>query len=256
MPRTKKGLPRNSSLLPGTTLNPDSMRYLEVMVNELQCTMDSSIATAQAVVNQIHSQVDMWYDNIMRVVPEEILNRPYREFQNAGVLLPTLETTSLSALSAASGATETSADSKSSTCKQPRLKKVAASAKAKRAPSQRGSMVAGGKKKASDEPAGSKPRKMVRKASMHTPIMMQRTAGRLPVVTPKFDIRKRPATARKARQGETLLSLSGSPVNSKPVEAPIHVHINKGKVVKLMADASSSSSVQKLCKAIQSLCEK
>lgn len=256
MPRTKKARPRNSSLLPGSTLDADTVRYLEVMVSELQCTMDSSIASVEAVANQICLQVDMWYDNIIRTVPEDILNRPYMEVLESGSVIPIPDTTALSSiLSTTSSVSKTSADSKPSGSIKPRPKKLVASAKAKRAPSQRGSM-AGSKKKASDELASSKPRKMLRKASMHTPTMTRNAAGRLPVVTPKFDIRKRPATARKARQGETLLSLSGSPVHSKPVEAPVHVHIGKGKVVKLVADTSNDLSVQKLCRAIQELCDK
>uniref|UniRef100_A0A023FVV0 Borealin C-terminal domain-containing protein n=1 Tax=Amblyomma parvum TaxID=251391 RepID=A0A023FVV0_AMBPA len=255
MPRTKKALARNSSLLPGTTISPDSIRYLEVMVDELQCTMDNSIATAKAIADNICRQVDMWYDNVKRLVPEEILNRSYMEVRDSGFIIPTPDTTAFSAFSATSNGTETYADSTSSASMQPRLKKLAASAKARRAPSQRAS-VAGGKKKALDEPASSKQRNLMRKASMHTPAMTRNMTGKLSVVTPKFDIRKRPATARKPRQGETLLSLSGSPVNSKTVETPVHVHLGNGKVVKMMADPSSKASVEKLCKAIQELCRK
>uniref|UniRef100_A0A023FSP3 Borealin C-terminal domain-containing protein n=1 Tax=Amblyomma parvum TaxID=251391 RepID=A0A023FSP3_AMBPA len=252
MPRTKKPGPRDSSLLPGTTVSPDSIRYLELMVDELQCTMDNSVATARAIANRICSQVDIWYNNLIRTVPEEILNKPYMELRDSGYLFPMPDTTALSTFSATSSNAQTSAESTSSASMQTRLKKLAASGKAKRAPSQHGS-VARGKKKASDEPVGSKPKKMQRKASMHTPVRTRHTAGKLPVVTPKFDIRKRPATARKARKGETLLSLSGSPVDSQLVEA-IHIHMANGKVK--LTPAASSSSVQELCKAIQGLCEK
>uniref|UniRef100_A0A0C9R1T2 Borealin C-terminal domain-containing protein n=1 Tax=Amblyomma americanum TaxID=6943 RepID=A0A0C9R1T2_AMBAM len=255
MPRTKKGHSRDSSLLPGTTVSPESIRYLEVMVDELKCTMDSSVAAAKAIAKQIHRQADMWFDNMMRMVPEEILNRPYMEVLDSGFIIPTPETTAVSTAGATLNGTETSGDSTSSASMQSRLKKLAASAKTKRAPSQRGSM-AKGKKKASEEPASSKPRKMMRKASMHTPTTTRRMTGKFPVVTPKFDIRKRPITARKARQGEMLLSLLGSPVNSKTVEVTIHVHLNNGEVMKVVADPNSNSSVQKLCKTIKELCKK
>lgn len=227
------------------------------MVSELECTVESCIEASQGIADRICRNVDMWYDSILRTVPEEILNRPYMEVWDSVSPIPdfSVATASASAASASSAATETSSHARPLTATRLRQKTAVASAKAKRAGSQRRST--GMKKKLTDEAPGSaKPAKKARKVSMHTPVYPTRRGAGLPVVTPKFDIRKRPTTARPVRRGETLLSLSGSPVEAKTSVVPIHVHINKGQVVKVMASNSGDSSVQELCKAIKNLCEK
>ncbi|XP_050027083.1 uncharacterized protein [Dermacentor andersoni] len=256
MPRTKKPKPRQSSLLPGCALGAEQIRYLECMVSELECTVESCLEATQGIADRICRNVDMWYDGIIRTVPEEILNRPYREVWDSVPVAAVPDfTTALSAASASSASTETSSDARPLTATRLRQKTLVASAKAKRAGSQRCST--GPKRKVTDEAPGStKPAKKTRKVSVHTPVYHTRKGAGLPVVTPKFDIRKRPAATRPVRRGETLLSLSGSPVEAKTSAVPIHIHINKGQVVKVTASNNGDTAVQELYKAIKNLCGK
>ncbi|XP_037518852.1 uncharacterized protein LOC119395907 isoform X2 [Rhipicephalus sanguineus] len=257
MPRIKKTKPRQSSLLPGTALGVDQIKYLKCMVTELECALESSRVSMQEKVNRICRNVDLWYDRIIRTVPEDILKRPFREVWDTAVPITNVSsaTTSLSTASVCSADTETSLGTKPLTATRLRSKQVVASAKAKRAASQCRS--ANSKKKASDEAPGvPKSAKKARKVSMRTPVVHTRTTTGLPIVTPKFDIRKRPATVRPARRGETLLSLSGSPVEAKPSAVPIHIHINNGQVVKVVASNAGDPSLKELCKAVKNLCDK
>lgn len=257
MPRTKKPKARQSSLLPGTALNVDQIKYLQCMVRELECTLENSRLAMQEKVDRICRNVDLWYDRIIRTVPEEILKRPFREVWDTAVPITNISpaTSSLLVASVSSADTETSLDTKPLTATRVRQRALVASGKTKQAASQRRS--ANLKKKASNEaPGAPKSAKKARKVSLRTPVMHTRTTTGLPVVTPKFDIRKRPATARPVRRGETLLSLSGSPVEAKQSAVPIHIHINNGQVVKVTASNTRDSSLNELCKAIKSLCDK
>lgn len=286
MPRTKKVQQRQSSLVPGSCIDPAGLRYLEVLESQLEASLQSSLAEMQAVVQQVCRKAEMWYNDILRTVPMEVLMQPvtdadieYREpyIPDMASLAQSVASTSSGFLSTAS----TSTDGKSSTLKQSRQRVgVTASTKSKRVavkkkasppgscnakPAKVARKVAGKKKKKASPPGScsATPAKVVRKASTassayHTPLARTRIAQKsLPVVTPKFDIRKRPpATARTARQGEVLLSLSGSPVASRPPPAllPVHVHLEGGKVVKLKAESGSEDSVKQLCQAIQQCC--
>lgn len=244
---------------------------MEVLAAQLEESLDVALATEKAAVQQVCRRADMWYNDLLRTVPMEVLMQPstkadiqFRErfIPDAASLALSIVSSSSGFSSAASlstdGKASTSADEKPSTLRQTRRRiGVVASAKGKRVAV---------KKKAS--PLGScsssaKPAKVARKAStasygFHTPLARTRAArGSLPVVTPKFDIRKRPpASARMARQGEVLLSLSGSPIASKPAPAilPVHVHLDGGQVVKLKAEPSNDDSVKQLCRAIQQFC--
>lgn len=239
------------------------MRYLEVLESQLQESLHAALAAEKAAVEQVCRRADMWYNDILRTVPMEVLMQPLTraDLEYREPYIPDAASVAVSLASSSSGfssAASTSTESKPSTLTQTRRRVgVAASAKSKRVAA---------KKKAS--PPGScsssaKPAKVARKAStasygFHTPLARTRAArGSLPVVTPKFDIRKRPpASARAARQGEVLLSLSGSPIASKqaPVLQPVHVHVNGGQVVKLKAESSNDDSVKQLCRAIQQYC--
>uniref|UniRef100_A0A131YET7 Borealin C-terminal domain-containing protein n=1 Tax=Rhipicephalus appendiculatus TaxID=34631 RepID=A0A131YET7_RHIAP len=251
MPRTKKPKPRQSSLLPGTALGVDQIKYLECMVRELECTLESSRLAMQEKVDRICRNADLWYDRIIRTVPEEILKRPFREVWDTAVPITNISATSSLSVPSTSADTETSLDTNPLTATRARQRALVASAKAKKAASQRRSTVS---KKTSDvAPGAPKSAKKARKVSLRTPLVhTHSTAGR-PVVTPKFNIRKRPPSARPVRRGETLMSLSGSPVEAKPSAVPIHVHINNGQVVKVTA---RDSSLNELCKAIKTLCDK
>ncbi|XP_077538795.1 uncharacterized protein LOC144151568 [Haemaphysalis longicornis] len=263
MPRTKKPQPRQSSLISGGTLDPAGLRYLEVLESQMVESLHAALAAEKAAVEQVCRRADMWYNDILRTVPMEVLMQPLTraDLEYREPYIPDAASVAASLASSSSGfssAASTSTESKPSTLTQTRRRVgVAASAKSKRVAA---------KKKAS--PPGScsssaKPAKVARKAStasygFHTPLARTRAArGSLPVVTPKFDIRKRPpASARAARQGEVLLSLSGSPIASKqaPVILPVHVHVNGGQVVKLKAESSNDDSVKQLCRAIQQYC--
>ncbi|XP_077540696.1 uncharacterized protein LOC144152968 [Haemaphysalis longicornis] len=264
MPRTKKPRPRQSSLISGCTLDPAGLRYLEVLESQLQESLHAALAAEKAAVEQVCRRADMWYNDILRTVPMEVLIQPLTraDLEYREPYIPDAASVAVSLASSSSGfssAASTSTERKPSTVTQTRRRVgVAASAKSKR-------VVA--KKKASPLGSGSsssaKPAKVARKAStashgFHTPLARTRAARRsLPVVTPKFDIRKRPpASARAARQGEVLLSLSGSPIASKqaPALLPVHVHLDGGQVVKLKAESSNDDSVKQLCRAIQQYC--
>lgn len=267
MPRTKKFKPqRVSSLVPGSSFNPKMSRYLEVLESELEETLQSSLAAERAATEQICRKVDMWYNNILRTVPMEVLLEPFKASDHECLKLPDIDAPSLAPTMAshssctASSSEEkpslASAEEQPSTARQTRRRVGAA-------PSTKGKRVAVKKKLSPAGSCSAKPQKMARKVSsaaysFRTPLARTRVArGSLPIVTPKFDIRKRPpATARAARQGETLLSLSGSPVASKPAGAvvPVHVHLNGGQVVKLKAESGSDESVKQLCRAIQQYC--
>lgn len=227
-------------------------------MSELECTVERNCQAVQSAVDRINRSVDMWYDNIIRTVPDEILNRPFRELWDSSVPLPKAFPSSITVSTVTPSPTDTelSSDMKPLTATRLRQKAVVASAKAKRAGSQRRSNVS--KKKAADEmPSAAKPPKRARKGSMHTPLLHpRRAAGAPPIVTPKFDIRKRPTTARAARRGEILLSVSGSPVEAKPSNVPIQVHINNSQVVKVVASDTTDPSLKELCKAIKNLCDK
>lgn len=267
MPRTKKFKPRMSSLVPGSTFDPKALRYLEAMESELEESLQSSLASERAATEQVCRKVDMWYNNILRTVPMEVLLEPFSAADRECLKVPDLGSISLaptvashSSCTASTSSEEkpslASAEEQPSTARQTRRRvAVAASTKGKR--------VAVKKKLSPPGSSSVKPQKMARKVStagysFRTPLARTRAArGSLPIVTPKFDIRKRPpATARAARQGETLLSLSGSPVASKPAGAvlPVHIHINEGQVVKLKAESGSDESVKQLCRAIQQYC--
>ncbi|XP_037280983.2 uncharacterized protein LOC119174252 [Rhipicephalus microplus] len=253
MPRTKKPRPRRSSLLHGKALSPDQIKYLECMVRELECTLESSRLAMQEKTDRICRNVDLWYDRIIRTVPEEILKRPFREVWDTAVPIMNMSaTSSVSVASTSLPDGEVPPDPKPSTATTVRQRAILASAKAKKTASQRRSAIS--KKKASDEALGvPKSTKRARKASVRTPVLHTRTTTGVPIVTPKFDIRKRPASARPVRRGETLLSLSGSPVEAKTSGVPIHVHVNNGQVVKV---TTRDKSLNELCKAIKTLCEK
>lgn len=268
MPRTKKPLPRQSSLISGSTLDPAGLWYLEVLERQLQESLHVALASEKAAVEQVCRQADMWYNEILRTVPTEVLMQPftradleYREpyVPDAASMAASLASSSSGFSSAASMSTE---GKQSSTLMQTRRRvAVAASAKSKRvAAKKKASPLGSG---GSSISSSAKPAKVARKAStasygFHTPLARTRAArGSLPVVTPKFDIRKRPpASARAARRGEVLLSLSGSPIASKPAPAllPVHVHLDGGQVVKLKAESSNDDSVKQLCRAIQQYC--
>ncbi|XP_072143785.1 uncharacterized protein [Dermacentor andersoni] len=91
MPRPKAGRARKagapkagarsrpSSPLPGADTDTDQLRYLVSMVKELECVLESTFATTQAYAHRICRNVDMWFDNIIRTVPKEVLDRPYKE---------------------------------------------------------------------------------------------------------------------------------------------------------------------------------
>ncbi|XP_065311583.1 uncharacterized protein [Dermacentor albipictus] len=166
MPRTKKLGARSHqpSPLHGADTNSDQVRHLELMVKELECTLESTFATTQANARRICRNVDMWYDNIIRTVPKEVLNRPYKEVWDSISPSPTPDMSVATALLPSSAGSSVvasaSADGEASTSKQPQ---------------------------------------------------------------------KKPTTARKARQGETLVPLTGSPVSGEPPEVPVQVHIDKGQ---------------------------
>lgn len=262
MPRTKKVQQRQSSLVPGSCIDPAGLRYLEVLESELEESLRSSLAEMQALVQQVCRKSEMWYNDILRTVPMEVLLQPltdadteYREpyIPDAASLARSVA----SSFSGFSSTASTSTDRKASTLKRSRQRVgVAASAKGKRVAV---------KKASPPGSCSSKPAKMARKVSTasygyHTPLARARAARKSQlVVTPKFDIRKRPpASARTARKGEVLLSLSGSPVASRPPPAvlPVHVHIDGGKVVKVKAESHSEDSVKQLCRTIQQFCSR
>ncbi|KAK8781461.1 hypothetical protein V5799_017195, partial [Amblyomma americanum] len=85
----------------------------------------------------------------------------------------------------------------------PGLKKPTGNGKSNGAQIQHGSMAGG--KKASEKPAGLKPIRTVTMASEQTPALPGHSAGKFPVAMPKFEILKKPKTARKARQAVEAL---------------------------------------------------
>lgn len=263
MTRTKRVVKsRQSSLLPGSSVNPEGLRYLEVLVSELEVTLQNSLAMEHAMTDRLRRRADMWMNRIVQTVPMEELMQPFTEADREYLQPPSdvfSLPTSLAASSSSASAQSTSAEEKPSTSKRTRPRPAVASAKGKKVAKRSGV----GKKTALEAASGPKLRKPVRKSSaaslgFHTPLARTRAAkGSLPVITPKFDIRKRPVSARAARQGETLLSLSGSPVETKGAVAPVHVHLsNKGRVVKLKAGNSMDDTVKQLCRVIQEYCGK
>ncbi|XP_077550949.1 uncharacterized protein LOC144164339 [Haemaphysalis longicornis] len=207
----------------------------------------------------------MWYNDILRTVPMEVLMQPLTraDLECREPYIPDAASVAVSLASSSSGfssAASTSTESKPSTLTQTQRRVgVAASAKSKRVAAKNKTLPLG----SSSSSSSAKPAKVARRAStasygFHTPLARTRAARRsLPVVKPKFDIRKQPpASARAARQGEVLLSLAGSPIASKPapVLLPVHVHVNGGQVVKLKAESGNDDSVKQLCRAIQQTC--
>lgn len=245
MVRTKKqgARSRQPSLVHGAAISADQVRYLELLVEDVECTVESTLATSQAIVDRICRYTDVWYDHIIRTVPKEVLDRPYREVWDSINSIPTpdmsMAQASLSSSAGSSLVASNSGDCDPSTSKQLQRAKVVASVEAKK-----------------NRWTISKASKVPPKGSLGTPLKQVCTSARASVITPKFDIRKQPTTARKPHQGETLLSLRGSPVSSKSPEAPVHVHVDKGQVVKVIASNTSNESVKKLCEAIESLSKK
>ncbi|KAH6929236.1 hypothetical protein HPB50_025203 [Hyalomma asiaticum] len=250
MPRTKKTKPRQSSLLPGCTLGHEQIRYLECLVSELECTVERNCQAVQSAVDRINRSVDMWYDNIIRTVPDEILNRPFRELWDSSVPLPKALPSSITVSTVTPSPTDTelSSDMKPLTATRLRQKAVVASAKAKRAGSQRRSNVS--KKKAVDEmPSAAKPPKRARKGSMHTPLLHpRRAAGAPPIVTPKFDIRYPGASLKQ----NVINEGAGAPLDSSREGVLLEFPANNGEYHKesseeLIADSLGVPLMAVMC---------
>ncbi|KAK8786681.1 hypothetical protein V5799_023543, partial [Amblyomma americanum] len=53
-----------------TTSSPDTVRDLERMVQELQATLDKSVANARAIADEVHREADDWYEKNISRIPE------------------------------------------------------------------------------------------------------------------------------------------------------------------------------------------
>lgn len=244
MARKKKANAGPPSIPRTTSLGPEELEYLQRMVCELQATLEKCRGAMEEKTDKICRNVDQWFNQIISTVPDEILQRPLREvWDTAAEIL---------CVSPATPSVPKSLDSEPTTSKRLMKSIHGAKGKAKNAARQRGSFTT--ENRASHKTlAGAKPGKKAAKVKLRAPALHIRTSTGLPRITPKFDIRKPPATARSARKGETLVSLSGSPVREKSFTAPIHVHINKGRVVTV---TSRDPTMTSLCKAVKKFWDK
>lgn len=191
-------------------MSSDRLRYPELLIQELELTMRTTEADMDAIVERTCTKIDNWYANILRTVPEEILNTPFREAW--GNTLPATPQCSMasesltscaeSAVSAILAASNYLGEEPPNTEEMPHAED-AATAEAKKVGEAR-----------------SKPSRVHEKPRMRTTLTKRDAGGRLPVVRPKLDIREKPANARKPRPGETLVSLRGSPVVCEGPDVP------------------------------------
>ncbi|XP_065281362.1 uncharacterized protein [Dermacentor albipictus] len=251
MPRTKvpHGRPRQSSHLHGADTEKEEIKHLERQVKELQRTLKEAIATTEENASRICHEVDLWYDNIIRTVPEEVLNRPYRENWDSLVQNPpphmSVASTTLKSSCGPSALASTCAESEASTSNQlgyTTETKVAATIEAK-------------KEESETHPTTSNLPEAQFEKSLGSPIAEVQDGGHAPGIRAKFDITKKPANARKARPGEILLSLKGSPVSTKPAEVVLCVHLDETDEIQRSAGEITDESVKDLCKAIEKLYE-
>lgn len=201
------------------------------MVDELERCVEKYLEESQGICDQLCRKVDLWYERAINTIPKDLLNKPYREVYDIVSSIPegSLPTTSLTSGATTSGASETRKEKKKLTATRMREKRAATI------------------EKKETEASVALPDPPLPKGVFPTgPTGL--------VIRPKFDIRKPPTTARGARQGETLVSLKGSPVQVKTAE-PIHVHVKKGKVVEVKT-SNEDPSVKELCKAIENMYKK
>lgn len=88
MVRTKKqgARSRQPSLVHGAAISADQVRYLELLVEDVECTVESTLATSQAIADRICHYTDVWYNHIIRTVPKtryqlQTCQWPQRRFQ-------------------------------------------------------------------------------------------------------------------------------------------------------------------------------
>ncbi|XP_037518858.1 uncharacterized protein LOC119395912 [Rhipicephalus sanguineus] len=205
----------------------------------------------QEKTDRICRNIDMWFDNIIRTVPEEVLNRPFRDVWDTSIPIPTSEV-SLASASLATSAMSASATASSLPVTNSSLDEPSTSEKLPK-----GQVPANETKKKvghHDCPISSKPLQVLHGGRMRTPLSQLRATGRAPLVRPKFDIREKPTSAREPRLGETLMSLQGSPVTSGRPQ--VHLLLNKDdEVTEVRAEDMNNPKVKRLCEAIEELCK-
>lgn len=187
-------------------MSSDRLRYLELLSQELELTMQSTRAEMDAIEERTRTKINNWYANILRTVPEEILNRPFmEELDNPLLATPQWSVASESLCSAAASAMSAiSAISSQLGEEEPNNDQMPHAQDAATA----------------EANTVDQARSKLEKLRVRTPLTKHDDGGRLPVIRPKFDIREKPAHARKPRPGETLVSLRGSPVVCEGPDVP------------------------------------
>lgn len=189
----------------------DVIRELELQVRELEITKTRTIATMEAIAERTRRKVNDWYENILRTVPEEILNRPFLEELERAAAVATPQGPMAPEWFAIPG---TSGPHPLLAASNYRGKEPA---NTKQKPDSDGADIAEADK--ADE-ACSRPLDVAQKLKTGTPVAPEHAGGDFPVIRPQFDIREKPPKTRKPQPGEILISLRGSPVSWEEPKVP------------------------------------
>ncbi|CAN7937348.1 unnamed protein product, partial [Ixodes hexagonus] len=239
MPRTKQAVRRKSrsSVVAEQAAHRSMLEYFETVKSDVDTDMSRYLEQIRTGAEALCLKSDVYFDRVVKKFKDTgLLEMNFLELMGEKEPDPFAYTDSDSASCStappstggfSSGATRSTV--RKQTKGRVRVAKNMSGGRSKR-------RTKGAVKKSLSEDRQPRERKKSRSGShlARTPSVKSRSALR-PVITPKFDVRRgrTPSVTRKARKGEVLVSLSGSPVqneNPAPLKPTILLPLANGKV--------------------------